>query len=158
VRDAIAREIPDAEVLTATEFAIRSVSYWLLETGAGISVVVTAALGLMVGAFVTSQNLFAITQEHITNYATLSALGFGRRQLTEIVLAQSLFLGAGGIVLGSLLFLVGRHFSQTTPIPLETTPLVFGGLAALSALSCVLASLASIRSIFRIDPVSVFRV
>src|SRR5262249_44638042 len=76
VRDAIAGAVPHVEALTAEEFAVRTVKYWMLGTGAGITVVVTAALGLLVGAFITSQTLFVITQDHIANYATLVALGF----------------------------------------------------------------------------------
>ena len=130
----------------------------MLETGVGITVVVTAVLGLLVGAFIMSQTLFAITQDHIANYATLVALGFSRPRLTAIVLAQSLVLGGGGIVLGSPLFFLASRASATTPIPLETTPAVFAGLVAVSLVSCMLASFASVRSIFRIDPISVFRV
>jgi putative ABC transport system permease protein len=156
-RDAITRYVPNVEVLTAREFAVRTMKYWMLETGVGITVVVTAVLGLLVGAFIMSQTLIAITQEHIANYATLVALGFSRARLTVIVLIQSLVLGGGGIALGSLMFFLASRASATTPIPLETTPEVFAALVAISIASCVLASLASIRTIFRIDPVSVFR-
>jgi len=158
VRDSIARNVPHVEVLTSREFAVRTMSYWMLETGVGVTVVVTALLGLVVGAFIMSQTLFTITQEHIANYATLVALGFRRSQLTAIVLTQSLILGGGGIALGSQLFFLASRAAATTPIPLETTPQIFAGLVAVSLASCILASFASIRSIFRIDPISVFRV
>jgi putative ABC transport system permease protein len=158
VRDAIARNVPHVEVLTAREFAVRTMKYWMLETGIGITVVVTAVLGLLVGAFIMSQTLYTITQENLANYATLVALGFSRTRLMAIVLAQSLILGVVGIVLGSQLFLLASKTSATTPIPLETTPSVFAALIAVALISCVLASFASVRSIFRIDPISVFRV
>jgi putative ABC transport system permease protein len=158
VRDAIASDVPNVEVLTAREFAIRTMKYWMLETGVGITVVITAILGLLVGAFVMSQTLFAITQDHIANYATLVALGFSQTRLTSIVLAQSLIMGGGGIVLGSGLFFWASRASATTPIPLETTTEVFAALVGISLFGCVLASFASVRSIFSIDPISVFRV
>jgi putative ABC transport system permease protein len=158
VRDDIARYVPNVEVLTAREFAVRTMRYWMLETGIGITVVITAVLGLLVGVFIMSQTLFAITQDHIANYATLVALGFSRPRLTSIVLFQSLVLGGGGIALGSQLFFLAGRASATTPIPLETTPQVFAALVAISLVSCLLASFASIRSIFGIDPISVFRV
>ena len=69
------------------QFAVRTMKYWMLETGLGITVVITAVLGLLVGAVVISQNLFALTQEHLPQYATLLALGFSEfrelRQLRE---------------------------------------------------------------------------
>ena len=158
VRDSIARDVPHVEVLTSSDFAIRTMKYWMLETGIGVTVVVTAVLGLLVGVFIMSQTLFTITQENIANYATLIALGFSRSRLTAIVLSQSLILGVGGIFLGSQLFFLASNASATTPIPLETTPEVFVALVAVSLISCVLASFASVRSIFRIDPISVFRI
>jgi putative ABC transport system permease protein len=121
-------------------------------------VVVTAVLGFLVGAFVMSQALVAITQEHLANYATLVALGFGRSRLIAIILTQSGILGGCGIALGSSLFFLASRASASTPIPLETTPEVFAALVAVSLFSCVLASFASVRSVFKIDPISVFRI
>jgi putative ABC transport system permease protein len=158
LRDAVVREVPNVEVLTSREFAVRTMEYWLLETGLGITVVVTAVLGLVVGAVIISQTLYAITQDHLPHYATLLALGFTRGQLTGVILTQSATLGAAGIALGSGLYRVAAHFSAPTPIHLETTPAIFTALVLVSLLCCLLASFVSVRSVFRIDPVSVFRV
>jgi putative ABC transport system permease protein len=156
VRDRIAREVSHVEVLTTDEFAERSVKYWMLETGVGITVIITAALGLLVGAVIMSQTLFAITQDHIANYATLLALGFHQKTLRQIVLTQSLSLGGLGIIVGSILFFLACNASARSPIPLETTPMVSMGLIAFSLLCCIAASWFSIRAIFKLDPVMVF--
>jgi len=156
IRDRIAREVANVEVLTTAEFAERSVKYWMLETGVGITVIITAALGLLVGAVIMSQTLFAITQDHLGNYATLLALGFHQKTLRRIVLTQSLSLGGLGIITGSILFILACNASARTPIPLETTPLVSTGLVVFSLLCCIAASWFSIRAIFKLDPVMVF--
>ena len=156
VRDRIAHEVSDVEVLTTDEFAERSVKYWMLETGVGITVIITALLGLLVGAVIMSQTLFAITQDHIANYATLLALGFHHKTLRQIVLAQSLSLGGLGIIVGSILFIFACKASVRSPIPLETTPFVSLGLIVFSLLCCMGASWFSIRAIFKLDPVMVF--
>ena len=75
VRDDIRRCVPDVDVLTSREFALQSVSYWMLETGAGITVVLTALFGLVIGVFVASQTLAALTHDHLPSYATLVASG-----------------------------------------------------------------------------------
>lgn len=157
VRDRIAREVSHVEVLTTDEFAERSVKYWMLETGVGITVIITAALGLLVGAVIMSQTLFAITQDHIGNYATLLALGFHQKTLRQIVLTQSLSLGGLGIIVGTVLFFIACNASARSPIPLETTPLVSMGLILFSLLCCIAASWFSIRAIFKLDPVTVFQ-
>jgi putative ABC transport system permease protein len=149
--------IPHVEVLTSDEFALRSARYWMLETGIGITIVITAVLGLGVGAVITSQTLFAITQDHLPNYATLLALGFRRSSLVAVVLVQSLTLGVLGIIGGSALFFPAAWASTRTPIPLETTSLLYVGLILVSLTSCVGASVMSLRAILKIDPVNVFR-
>jgi putative ABC transport system permease protein len=157
VRGEVAKEVANVEVLTTDQFAERSVKYWMLETGVGITVIITAALGLLVGAVIMSQTLFAITQDHIGNYATLLALGFHQKTLRAIVLTQSLSLGGLGIALGSLLFILACNASARSPIPLETTSSVSVGLIVFSLLCCVAASWFSIRAIFKLDPVMVFQ-
>ncbi|TPQ29619.1 hypothetical protein C2U68_00925 [Methylomonas koyamae] len=156
IRDRIASELSNVEVLTTKQFAARSVKYWMLETGVGITVIITAALGLLVGVIIMSQTLFSITQDHIGNYATLLALGFHQKTLRQIILAQSITLGGLGIILGSLLFLVACKLTALSPIPLETTPAVSACLTLFSLLCCVAGSWFSIRAVFKLDPVSVF--
>lgn len=156
IKNRIKSEVPNVEVLTTEEFAERSVKYWMLETGVGITVIITAILGLLVGVVIMSQTLFAITQDHIGNYATLLALGFHHNTLRQIVLTQSLSLGGLGIIFGSILFLLACKASARSPIPLETTPSVSLGLIAFSLFCCIGASWFSIRAIFKLDPVMVF--
>lgn len=156
VRDRIRAAVPAVDVLTSREFAIRTVKYWMLGTGVGITVVLTAALGLGVGSIIISQTLYALTNDHLRDYGAMLAVGFGRANLAGVVIVQSLILGALGICLGSVLFYYAMQASARTPIPLETNLPVFGSLVAMSLAACVLASLLAVRSIFRIDPVAVF--
>jgi putative ABC transport system permease protein len=149
--------LPHVEVLTTDQFVVRTVRYWMLETGIGITVVLTAILGAVVSVVVSSQTLFTVTQEHLSNYGTLVALGFSRVSLLGCVVAQSLLLGGLGIVLGTAGFFVAAALSARTPIPLETTVPVFSGLMVLSLTSSVGSSYLSLRAVFSVDPVIVFR-
>ena len=157
VRDAIAAAIPAADVLTTKEFISKTIRYWMLETGLGLTFITTAILGIIVGTVIISQALYAITNDHLPNYATLLAIGFGRWQLGGIVLIQATILGIIGMAGGSAVFGRIARVSQSTPVSIETTPMVFGGIAIVFLVSCLAASFLSVRSIFRIDPISVFR-
>jgi putative ABC transport system permease protein len=157
VARAIQSEVPGVEALTTDELMARSVLYWLVETGMGMIVLITATLGVVVSAVVTSQTLYNITQDHLSNYGTLLAIGFNRRQLLTCVLAQGMLLSGLGVLLGGLGFLGLSMASADTPAPLEMAPLVFAALVAVSLLSCLVGAFLSVRSIFRIDPVAVFR-
>lgn len=156
VRDAIQSQVSAVEVLTTREFAVRTILYWMFETGVGITVVTTAILGLLVGTVITSQTLYAITQDHLEAYATLLAIGFGFEKLIAVVLWQATVLAAVGIAGGTLLFAITSLATAATPIPIETTPLVFAGVVVVNTLCCIAASLMSMRTVLRIDPVRVF--
>jgi putative ABC transport system permease protein len=157
VRDRLRAELPHVEVLTRREFAVRTMRYWMLETGAGLTVILAAGLGLAVSVVVTSQMLFAVTQEYLRNYATLAAVGFGRAQLLACVLVQGLLLAGGEVLLGSAGFIVAARFSARTNLPLETTPGAYTGLVVIAVVSCLMGGLLSLRTVLRIDPATVFR-
>ena len=58
-----------------------------------------AALGLLVGAVVTSQTLYAATAASLREYAVLRALGIPRWRMAMMVMAQSFWIGIIGVVL-----------------------------------------------------------
>jgi len=148
--------IKHVDVLTTDEFAGRTARYWMLGTGAGIGVILTAVLGVLVGAIIASQTLFATTQENLGNYAALMAIGFERRLLTQVVLLQSLLVGVAGIVIGTAGFAPLVWATARSPLPIEFYPPVLAGLIGIFLVICILASGLSLRSVFRLDPVVIF--
>ena len=153
----IRRVVPHVEVLTARDFSMRTMLYWMLETGIGLTVVLTALLGFTVSALVVSQTLFALTQEHLPQYVTLLALGFRRGALLRCILWQSLLLSAGSVVVGSGVFFAAAQASRRTVIPIETTPLVFLALVALQFLCAAAGGRLASRGVLSANPASVFR-
>jgi putative ABC transport system permease protein len=129
----------------------------MLRTGAGLTVVLIAAMGFCVSALVVSQTLYTITQGHLDHYATLLALGFSRLQLTTVVVIQALFIGVSGILGGTSLVMAVVDASVNTPVPVQVHVPVHLILCALHLTVCLLAGFLPVRSIFRMDPVLVFR-
>src|SRR5262249_43145941 len=87
----------DLSAFTSQEFAWRSEVHWLTTTGAGIALGYTALLGLLVGAVVTSQTLYAATAGALREYAVLRALGIPRWRMAGAVMTQSFWIGVLGI-------------------------------------------------------------
>ncbi|MFA7270496.1 MAG: ABC transporter permease [Sterolibacterium sp.] len=85
-----------------SEFSRRAVSFWMLETGAGLGVLFMSAVVCVVGVVITSQTLMAAVAGSVSEYATLHALGVGLRELRRVVLEQAAWVGAGGLLLGAL--------------------------------------------------------
>ena len=59
----------------------------------------TMVLALLVGLAVTSETLYAAVLAQSKEFAVLEALGIPRRHVVGLVLAQSFWLGVGGILL-----------------------------------------------------------
>ncbi len=157
VADAIRQRTDHVEVLTTDQFVQRSVGFWMLSTGIGITVVLTALLGFLVSAVVISQTLFGLTTDYLVNYTTLLALGFSRTKLLLTIVYQSLVLGGTGIVLGGTAFVAAMRVSARTMIPLETTPAVSLGLVVCALLCSLVGAGLSVKSIWRINPAQVLR-
>lgn len=84
---------------TATDFSLHSRLHWLTKTKAGIAMGCAAALGLLVGAVVTSQTLYAATVASLKEYAVLRAMGIPRWRMAWTVLSQSFWVGIVGVAL-----------------------------------------------------------
>ncbi len=157
VKAGLERLMPDQEIMTRGEMIRRTVAYWMLETGVGVSVVITALLGLVVGVVIMSQTLYAVTLENLHHYAALMAMGFSRGRLILMVLSQALCVAGGGILIGLAILLPVSLISDATPVVVRTNPHVLLVLAVGTIGSCAAAAFLSIRPVLRVDPVSVFQ-
>src|SRR5581483_1593705 len=84
---------------TSADFSLHSRMHWLTKTKAGIALGLAAALGLLVGAVVTSQTLYAATVASLREYAVLRAMGIPRWRMMLMVLSQAFWVGAAGIAI-----------------------------------------------------------
>jgi len=89
----------DVSAFTQSVFSRRTQLHWLLKTKAGIALGYAAALGLLVGAVVTWQTLYAATVASMREYAVLRALGIPRWRIAGMVVSQSFWIGIIGIAL-----------------------------------------------------------
>jgi putative ABC transport system permease protein len=153
----IEEEVPGVEALTTGRLMERSLGYWIRSTGIGLIMLTTAGLALLVSAVVTSQTLYTITQDHLANYATLLAVGFGRGQMLACVLLQGLILSGLAILLGGLALWGLTAASARTPAPVEMIPWVLAVLVATQVACCLFGSFLALRTVLRLDPASVFR-
>lgn len=142
---------------SASDFARRSVLYWLFDTGAGAGVLFLAGIVFLVGAVITSQTLIAAVNGSVREYATLNALGVGVGALRKVVLEQAFWVGALGLLgasaLGIVFMLLAR--SQDVPVVLNV-PAASGCIVLVMGLAAV-SGLAAMRSLRRVDPATLLR-
>jgi putative ABC transport system permease protein len=95
----INKDYQNVRAFTAEKFSYQSRMHWLTKTKAGIALGYAALLGLLVGAVVTSQTLYAATAASLREFAVLRALGIPRWRMSALVMAQSFWVGVIGICL-----------------------------------------------------------
>jgi putative ABC transport system permease protein len=148
---------PDMSVHTAEEFSTSTRLYWLFRTKAGIAIGYAALLGLIVGAIVTVQTLYAATIASAKEYATLFALGIPRSRVYAMVLLQAFWIGVLGILVAYpvvLLLATGARAAGTQVILRWE---VMAGTAVVTMAMALLAGLIALRSVRSIEPMSLLR-
>ncbi|MGD9785086.1 MAG: FtsX-like permease family protein [Hyphomicrobiaceae bacterium] len=156
VRAAIAERLPDTEVVSRDEFRLRSVNYWLFQTGAGAALIAGALLGLIVGVVIVAQTLYASTKDHLNEFATLRALGASSGYIIQVILLQALISAIIGYIIGMALSLAVNYAAEDTTLNVVMTPGLAATLFAITIGMCVLAAISAIFKVIRIDPAGVF--
>ena len=145
------------QVWTRDEFSKVVTRYWLLETGAGLGVLFLAVVVSLVGAVITSQTLMGAVAGSAAEYAALQALGIGMGALRAVVLEQAAWIGAAGIVLGSVgasaaLWLARRH---DVPVAVDGWASLGCGLLVFGI--SLISGWAAVRALRRADPATLLR-
>lgn len=144
-------------VWTADEFARRSQLYWLLDTGAGITVLFMAAIVCVVGAVLTSQSLMAVVTSSAREYATLNALGVSLFSLSRVVLEQASWIGVIGLLIGGSVSAGLLWVASLYGVPAAMNLPVALGCVALVAVLVLASGLWSVRSLVRTEPAMLLR-
>jgi len=157
VRAEIRRKLPHNDVRTKGEWAERSRSYWVENTGLGLSMFMTVFLGCLVGVVVVAQTSYTATIEHFKEFATVKAIGGRNADVYRIIAQQAAISAVVGFVVGAGLAFAVRpllaRMDLKLIIPSAVVVEVFLGTVAL----CLGASLISFRKIAGLDPAVVFR-
>lgn len=160
--DALAAKI---QALAPSEIIVKRTSqviqeekaFWASATPVGKIFLIGTIMGLVVGAIICYQIQFTDITEHMPEFATLKAMGYGPRYFWGVILCQSFYLACLGFVPGILVSLglywllsesSGLIMSMTAPRIL----LVWG----LTLLMCVASGVMAIRKLFGTDPASLF--
>jgi putative ABC transport system permease protein len=144
------------KVLTKAELAeaeVAEVATWpegkVLNFGAGI--------GFVVGIIIVYQVIYTDVSEHLPEYATLKAMGYKDRDLSLVVLQESLILAVMGFIPGYLASF-GVYYLMTNFVELPVT--MNTGIALrvfiLTILMCVISGAIAIKKLRTADPADIF--
>lgn len=151
------RDKQKLQAYTAAGFSFSSQWHWLTKTKAGIAMGCAAALGLLVGAVVTSQTLYAATLSQIREYAVLRALGIPRWRMALQVLEQSFWVGLVGVLLSLPASYGLAELATVLGAKVKLLPELMGGAVAICLLMAMVSGLAALRSLRQVDPEMLLR-
>ena len=157
VRRELLDHVTDVEVFTTAQFSRMTTFYWMFTTGAGVAVLIAAALGLVVGFVVVAQTIYATTVDHIREFGTLKAMGAPNSYVYKVIMKQAAISAVIGYVLGMIVSAFVVHASQKGGAAILMPVSMAVGMFFLTLTMCVGAALVSINKVTRIDPAMVFR-
>lgn len=157
VAERLRREYTDMSAYTKSEFSTRSRWYWLVATKTGIAIGGSALLGLIVGAVVTSQTLYAATAASLREFATLRALGIPRWRIGSAVVVQALWIGGIGVAIAlPIAFMMAAIVDQLGARAL-LPPWLVAGASVVTMIMAVAAGLLALRSLRLMEPMQLLR-
>jgi len=157
-RDRLREYLPrDVLVMTKADFVERERNYWNNATPIGYIFAFGAIMGFVVGAIIVYQILFADVSEHLSEYATLRALGYRNRFVSGIVVQQAVILGVLGYIPGLLVvhWLYGKA-AAAKKMPLYLTQDRALPVFIMTLAMCAISALLAVRKVRRLDPADVF--
>ncbi|KLU03748.1 ABC transporter [Rhodopirellula islandica] len=155
--DSLAGPASSATALTIDDAKTAERWRWYTETPIGMIFAMGVVLAVVVGGVISYMILASDVQAHLSEYATLKAMGYGTGFLMKTLLTQSTLLATIAFppsVLAALLLYAITSALAGVPIRMTFTWLVL--VAALSLLMCNAAGLIAIRKLIRAEPANLF--
>jgi putative ABC transport system permease protein len=148
---------PDVEVFTKDELRDREVTFWLNNTPIGFAFGFGMFMGFAVGLVICYQILSGDVTDHLPEYATLKAIGYGNGYLAWVVIQEALLLAVVGFAAGlGVSWAAYELLTATTGLPLRLTPTRVGWVFLATVGMCCLSGLVALVGLLRADPADVF--
>lgn len=158
VQAAVQRLMPDdVQVVTREQLIRLEHDFWQNSTGIGFVFTLGALMGFVVGLVIVYQILFTEIANHLSQYATLTAIGHSHRFLLAIVGGAALILCVLGYVPG-LLMSAGlyRLTRSATFMPMSLGVAKPATVLGLTLVMCFVSGGFALRKLRDADPVDLF--
>jgi len=145
------------QVYSKTEFAEVEKKYWAESTGIGFIFTLGVFVGFIVGIVIVYQILYSDVADHLSEYATLKAIGFHDNYLLEVLALESIILALVGFI-PAFLISVAMYFAaaEVTALPVFMTWQRAVFVFALALSMCVISAAIASRKLRHADPADVF--
>jgi putative ABC transport system permease protein len=146
------------QVMTRRELIDREIGFWARNTPIGAIFSIGTVMGLFVGVIICYQILFTDISDHLAEFATLKAMGYGALYFLRFILAQSFYLCVFGFFPGWLIswglyYVLAEWTGLVMRLTYPRVALVFG----LTYIMCTVSGLLAVRKLWAADPATLFK-
>lgn len=144
-------------ILTLEEFAEREIVYWANSTAIGFIFSLGTAVGFIVGIVIVYQILYSDVSDHLPEYATLKAMGYGDGYLIKVLMQEALILAFLGFIPGFVAS-IGLYnlAASATLLPVFMTQERAITVLTLTIIMCCGSGVVAMRKLRTADPSDIF--
>ncbi|MGF1512803.1 MAG: ABC transporter permease DevC [Elainellaceae cyanobacterium] len=147
----------DIQVLTRSGFVELEQGYWRKNTSIGYIFTLGTTMGFLVGVIIVYQILYSGVTDHLSEYATLKALGYRDVYLIGVVFQEAIILSVLGYIPGKLiaygLYTLTRN---ATHLPMFITLDRAIEILILTIIMCSISGIIAMRKLSSADPAELF--
>jgi putative ABC transport system permease protein len=144
-------------VETREEFIAREKHFWSSATPIGIIFLIGAIIGFVVGVIICYQILASDIADHMSEFATLKAMGYSNAYFFRLVITEAIYLSVIGFIPGFLLSLILFQINaQITGLMMIMTPARALLILGLTVLMCIFSGILALRKLLSTDPAELF--
>jgi len=147
----------DIQIFTKEGLIEHEKSYWQKRTTIGFVFGLGTVMGFVVGTIIVYQILYTDVVDHLPEYATLKAMGYGDNYLLMVVFQEALLLAVIGFIpsLGFSLFFYANT-AKATGLPILMTVARAIMVLILTMLMCTLSGAIAVGKLRSADPADIF--
>ncbi len=147
----------DVQVFTKEELVAYELNYWQTRTTIGFVFTLGTAMGFIVGTVIVYQILYTDVSDHLPEYATLKAIGYGDNYFLGVVFQEALLLALIGFLpsfgLGVFLY---SNTARATGLPLIMTVARALTVLSLTIAMCCISGAIAVGRLRSADPADIF--
>ena len=136
----------------------REIGFWATNTPIGIIFTIGTVMGLFVGVIICYQILFTDIHDHLAEFATLKAMGYGPYYFLRFVMLQSFYLSVFGFLPGWLTsWLLYLWLAELTGLVMLLTAQRVLLVFCLTFVMCTISGALAVRKLWAADPATLFK-
>lgn len=148
---------PDVRVLSKQEYREFEINYWNSSTPIGFTFTLGVVMGFLVGTIIVYQILYTEVADHLSEYATLKAMGYRDGYFLSLVFQSAAILASLGFVPGLAIAWSAYALTRSAtllPLFMRADRSLF--VLSLTLVMCCISGAIAIRKLQEADPADIF--